>query len=73
MQEGEEVLDYFRAALKQYHRLPTYQWLEQSGIVPSSTTMYTYAQIQAAIKVRLLAAPTLSRSPFPTQLGLPAY
>ncbi|KAB8299782.1 hypothetical protein EYC80_000034 [Monilinia laxa] len=47
---GAEVVDFFNAAVDLFKILPTYTWLANAGIVPSSTKTYTSAEIQAAIK-----------------------
>ncbi|KAF7904069.1 hypothetical protein EAF00_001403 [Botryotinia globosa] len=46
---GAEVVDYFNVAVDLFKILPTYTWLANAGIVPSTTKTYTSAQIQAAI------------------------
>jgi ribonuclease T2 len=49
-QPTDEVVDYFRKTVALHKTLPSYTWLEEAGIVPSSSTTYTLAAIQAAIK-----------------------
>ncbi|QSZ35810.1 hypothetical protein DSL72_006932 [Monilinia vaccinii-corymbosi] len=46
---GAEVVDFFNVAVDLFKTLPTYDWLANAGIVPSTTKTYTSAQIQAAI------------------------
>ncbi|CAD6439413.1 c2e0aad9-c602-4579-8915-b5cc87215f2c [Sclerotinia trifoliorum] len=46
---GAEVVDFFNVAVDLFKILPTYTWLANAGIVPSSTKTYTSAQIQAAL------------------------
>ncbi|KAF7907735.1 uncharacterized protein EAF01_005321 [Botrytis porri] len=46
---GAEVVDFFNVAVDLFKILPTYTWLANAGIVPSTTKTYTSAQIQAAI------------------------
>ncbi|KAM0316695.1 hypothetical protein ACHAO8_002980 [Botrytis cinerea] len=46
---GAEVVDFFNVAVDLFKILPTYTWLSNAGIVPSTTKTYTSAQIQAAI------------------------
>ncbi|KAL3423835.1 Ribonuclease T2 [Phlyctema vagabunda] len=46
----QEVPDYFQKAVDLFKTLPSYTWLANAGIVPSSTATYTSAQIQAALK-----------------------
>ena len=48
----EEVVDYFRAAVAVYQQLPTYTWLADAGILPSTTRTYTLAEIQTALRLR---------------------
>lgn len=47
---GQEVTDYFKRTVKLFKQLPSYDWLAEAGIVPSFTTTYTAADIQAAIR-----------------------
>ncbi|CBX98457.1 hypothetical protein LEMA_P098660.1 [Plenodomus lingam JN3] len=46
----EEVVDYFQTAVDLFHALPSYTWLADAGITPSTTQTYTFSQIQAAIQ-----------------------
>ncbi|KAI0154938.1 ribonuclease t2 [Xylariaceae sp. FL1272] len=48
-QATDEVPDYFNRAVSLFKSLPSYKWLEEAGIVPSSTATYTLAAIQAAL------------------------
>lgn len=43
--EHEDVVDFFETAIKYYKRFPTFDWLAESGIVPSNSTTYSYAEI----------------------------
>ncbi|KAH8891975.1 ribonuclease t2 [Thozetella sp. PMI_491] len=45
----QEVKDYFYRAVKLFQGLPSYKWLAEAGIVPSTTATYTLANIQAAL------------------------
>ncbi|KXJ92548.1 ribonuclease T2-like protein [Microdochium bolleyi] len=47
---GDEVVDFFVRAVQLFKTLPSYDWLKQAGIVPSSTKTYTRAEIQTALK-----------------------
>lgn len=47
---GQEVTDYFKRAVQVFKGLPSYDWLAEAGIVPSSTKTYTAAAIQAALR-----------------------
>lgn len=46
----EEVVDFFNTVVTLFNSLPSYTWLSNAGIVPSSTTTYTSAAILAALK-----------------------
>lgn len=45
----EEVVDYFQKAVDLYKGLPSYQWLKEAGIEPSTSKTYTFSAIQAAL------------------------
>lgn len=44
-----EVVHYLEAAVSLHRALPSFKFLDQAGIRPSTTETYTYAQIQAAL------------------------
>lgn len=46
----EEVVDFFNTVVTLFKTLPSYTWLSNAGIVPSSTTTYTLADILAALQ-----------------------
>lgn len=46
----EEVVDFFNTVVTLFKTLPSYTWLSNAGIVPSSTTTYTSADILAALQ-----------------------
>ncbi|CAI6339092.1 unnamed protein product [Periconia digitata] len=48
----EEVVDYFQKAADLFKSLPSYQWLAEASITPSTTATYTTAQIQAALAAK---------------------
>ncbi|KAL6899931.1 ribonuclease T2-like protein [Trichoderma evansii] len=48
-QPTQEVPDFFTRAVSLFQSLPSYDWLAAAGIVPSTTTTYTLAAIQAAL------------------------
>ncbi|KAI3332971.1 ribonuclease t2 [Ustulina deusta] len=48
-QPTDEVPDYFTRTVDLFKTLPSYDWLAAAGIVPSATTTYTRAAIQAAL------------------------
>ncbi|GAA5879383.1 hypothetical protein JCM1840_006029 [Sporobolomyces johnsonii] len=43
----EEVVDYFGRAVSLFKTLPTYTWLADAGILPSTSQTYTLAQLQS--------------------------
>lgn len=45
----KNVYDYFKVAMNLYKTLPTFQFLEQEGIVPSSEKTYTKKEISDAL------------------------
>lgn len=49
-QSCQEAVDFFNTAVAVFKTLPSYTWLQQAGIVPSTTKTYTLAAIQAALK-----------------------
>ncbi|KAI1092290.1 ribonuclease M [Rostrohypoxylon terebratum] len=48
-QATEEVHYYFNTTITLFKSLPTYQWLADAGITPSSSKTYALADIQAAL------------------------
>ena len=46
----EEVVDFFNKVVTLFKTLPSYTWLSNAGIVPSSTTTYTSADILSALQ-----------------------
>ncbi|KAG9248957.1 ribonuclease-like protein T2 [Calycina marina] len=46
----QEVVDFFQKTVDLFETLPTYTWLANAGITPSSTNTYTSAAIQAALE-----------------------
>ncbi|KAH7305597.1 ribonuclease T2-like protein [Stachybotrys elegans] len=47
---GHEVIDYFKRTVKLFKTLPSYEWLAEAGIVPSTTATYSRAEIQAVLR-----------------------
>lgn len=47
----EEVVDYFQKAVDLFKGLPSYEWLKEAGIEPSTSKTYTFSAIQDALKV----------------------
>ncbi|GAB1730813.1 hypothetical protein NU195Hw_g1747t1 [Hortaea werneckii] len=48
-QPTEEVPDFFNRTVSLFKSLPTYEWLKEAGITPSSSATYTAAEIQDAL------------------------
>ncbi|EMD00151.1 hypothetical protein BAUCODRAFT_63809 [Baudoinia panamericana UAMH 10762] len=48
-QPTQEVTDFFNRTVTLFKSLPSYEWLESAGIVPSITATYTRQQIQSAL------------------------
>ncbi|PVH96589.1 ribonuclease T2 [Periconia macrospinosa] len=48
----EEVVDYFQKAVDLFKALPSYQWLSEASITPSTTATYTFSQIQSALAAK---------------------
>ncbi|KAI1395108.1 ribonuclease M [Hypoxylon fuscum] len=48
-QATEEVPYYFNTTISLFKSLPTYKWLSDAGITPSSSTTYKLSDIQAAL------------------------
>ncbi|KIW03986.1 uncharacterized protein PV09_04817 [Verruconis gallopava] len=46
----QEVVQYFQKAVEVYKSLPSFEWLEAAGIVPSDEKTYTRAEIEAALE-----------------------
>ena len=46
----EEVVDFFTKTVNLFKTLPSYTWLSDAGIVPSTSATYTSAAILAALK-----------------------
>jgi len=46
----EEVVPYFTKAVSLFKTLPTYKWLAEAGITPSTSKTYKLADVQAALK-----------------------
>lgn len=48
-QNDQAMVGYFAEIVKQFKQLPTYKWLAEADIVPSTTMNYTLADIQGAL------------------------
>ena len=55
----EEVVDYFRSAVTVFQQRPSYKWLHDAGIVPSTSDTYAFYDIQSALVVQHGAPVTL--------------
>ncbi|KAK4050739.1 Ribonuclease T2 precursor (RNase T2) [Microbotryomycetes sp. JL221] len=50
--QNEEVVDYFERAVSLFKTLPTYSWLADAGITPSTTKTYSLGQLQAVANAK---------------------
>ncbi|KAF9041793.1 ribonuclease T2 [Hymenopellis radicata] len=48
--KGAEAVAYFETAVKLFKTLPTYEWLANQGITPSSSATYTLSALTSALK-----------------------
>ncbi|KAF7337842.1 RNase Gf29 [Mycena venus] len=48
--KGAEAVAFFQTVVKLFQTLPTFTWLSNQGITPSSTATHTLASLNAAIK-----------------------
>ncbi|KAF7337514.1 RNase Gf29 [Mycena sanguinolenta] len=48
--KGAEAVAFFNTVVRLFKTLPTYQWLADAGITPSSSTTHTLASLTAALK-----------------------
>ncbi|KAK0233598.1 ribonuclease T2 [Armillaria fumosa] len=48
--KGQEAVAYFQTVVALYKTLPTYDWLANQGITPSSTATYSLSKVLAALK-----------------------
>ncbi|KAJ6609384.1 ribonuclease T2-like protein [Mycena sp. CBHHK59/15] len=48
--KGAEAVMFFNTVVGLFKTLPTYQWLADAGIMPSSSTTHTLASLTAALK-----------------------
>lgn len=47
---GAEAVAFFNTVVKLFKTLPTYDWLAQAGITPSTSKTFTLAEITSALK-----------------------
>lgn len=58
----EDVIEFFETVIKYDMRLPTWDWLAASDIVPSNTTTYTLSDLEDALSSEYGAVPYLGCS-----------
>ncbi|KID83926.1 Ribonuclease Trv [Metarhizium guizhouense ARSEF 977] len=56
---GQEAADFFRTTVDLFKTLPTYRWLEDAGITPSSSKTYSLDRVRGALSRRHGADVTL--------------
>lgn len=56
---GQEAADFFRTTVDLFKTLPTYRWLEDAGITPSSSETYSLDRVRGALSRRHGADVTL--------------
>lgn len=56
---GAEAVAFFQTVVKLFQTLPTYTWLENAGITPSTSRMFTLAQLTSALKAQSGFTPAL--------------
>ncbi|UPX15714.1 Ribonuclease T(2) [Ascochyta rabiei] len=59
-QAEDELVDFLNTTITLFKDLPTYQWLSNAGIAPSSSKTYTNAAITSALKAKFGATPILT-------------
>ncbi|KAJ7170164.1 ribonuclease [Mycena filopes] len=57
--KGAEAVAFFNTVVRLYKTLPTYTWLADAGITPSSSTTHTLASMIAALKAGYGFTPAL--------------
>ncbi|KAJ7897195.1 ribonuclease T2 [Mycena olivaceomarginata] len=57
--KGAEAVAFFNTVVRLFKQLPTYQWLADAGITPSSSTTHTLASLIAALKAGYGFTPAL--------------
>ncbi|KAI4152687.1 MAG: hypothetical protein LQ340_002770 [Diploschistes diacapsis] len=58
-QTGEELVDFYNTTVNLFKTLPTYTWLANAGITPSTSRTYTSSAILAALKAQHGANPVI--------------
>ena len=49
---GQNIVDFFKKSVELFEDLPTFQWLAENGIVPSTEQTYTKRQIEDTLSAR---------------------
>ncbi|KAI0695632.1 ribonuclease T2 [Cytidiella melzeri] len=57
--KGAEAVAFFQTVVNLFKTLPTYDWLSQGGILPSSSKTFTLSQITTALKSASGVTPAL--------------
>ncbi|TFK56633.1 ribonuclease T2 [Heliocybe sulcata] len=60
--KGAEAVAFFQTVVKLFKTLPTYTWLADAGITPSSSKTYTLSTLTSALKSASGVTPALSCS-----------
>ncbi|KAJ3567341.1 hypothetical protein NP233_g6430 [Leucocoprinus birnbaumii] len=60
--KGAEAVAFFQTVVKLFKSLPTYDWLANAGITPSSSKTYTLSTLTSALKSASGVTPALSCS-----------
>jgi len=56
---GAEAVAFFQTVVRLFQTLPTYNWLENEGITPSTTKTYTLSQLTSALRAQSGFTPAL--------------
>ncbi|KAG6837649.1 hypothetical protein H0H93_004925 [Arthromyces matolae] len=56
---GAEAVAFFQTVVKLFQSLPTYNWLANAGITPSSSTTHTLSSLTSALKAGAGVTPAL--------------
>jgi len=56
---GTEAVDFFNTVVKLFQTLPTFTWLENQGITPTTSKTFTYNQLTDALQAESGVIPSL--------------
>ncbi|KAG6889986.1 hypothetical protein C0995_012946 [Termitomyces sp. Mi166 len=81
--KGAEAVAFFNTVVRLFKSLPTYDWLANAGITPSSSTTHTLSSLNSVLKAGAGVTPALEYAPasgscpssgikYPTKTGTPA-